>query len=179
MIRSMRKSLVSLLGPLATTAFITLIAAIALSYWQPYELFRMRTEALEQYSFGRGRVAYLWFPSLAEVRPPFPPPPAWTFRPLNLSGPFVGVQGGLLPTTTRFAGLEWAWPILVVVPLWMPATVALVPAGWWWSRLWRQYRRRSVGVCSACGYDLRATPERCPECGAVAEPANTPKISLD
>jgi hypothetical protein len=52
-------------------------------------------------------------------------------------------------------------------PHWFAALVfAILPALRLRSIL-RTRRRIRLGLCPQCGYDLRASPDRCPECGHV------------
>jgi hypothetical protein len=44
--------------------------------------------------------------------------------------------------------------------------VCVTPLAWLIRRLMhKRHKSRREGLCPACGYDMRATPTRCPECG--------------
>jgi hypothetical protein len=52
-------------------------------------------------------------------------------------------------------------------PLWSIFLVAaIVPAFALRNRVVRRRRLGLSSICTTCGYDLRATPDRCPECGS-------------
>jgi hypothetical protein len=53
----------------------------------------------------------------------------------------------------------------IMVPHWIIAIGFGIPALMY---LARRMRTPLPGRCRTCGYDLRATPDRCPECGAPA-----------
>ena len=56
---------------------------------------------------------------------------------------------------------------LVVIPA-SAAACGAVPGIWLGRRRYRQVmteKRRTAGQCLTCGYDLRASQDRCPECG--------------
>ena len=57
---------------------------------------------------------------------------------------------------------------VIVFPLWLPTALCVALPLARGALFIRRRRRISDGHCSKCGYDLRATPDRCPECGTAA-----------
>ena len=80
-------------------------------------------------------------------------PNAWGF---GLSWATIKYTSGMVQTTT-------AWS----VPLWLVATLCAILPATALARRRRRSGRVAGGYCVRCGYDLRATPARCPECGTL------------
>ena len=55
----------------------------------------------------------------------------------------------------------------IAAPAWCIAAMAAALPAWRLVCVVRRSNRQSRGFCHACGYDLRATPGRCPECGRI------------
>ena len=57
---------------------------------------------------------------------------------------------------------------MLAIPYWALAFPSAAAAAWAIRARRTRSAREKAGHCAACGYDLRASPGRCPECGAIA-----------
>lgn len=80
------------------------------------------------------------------------------------SGPSFGLDQGPLQPASGVAHLGGAWYNLTF-PCWLLLLISVpIPLLRFWKHGLRRLRRNR-GMCQQCGYDLRASPDRCPECG--------------
>jgi hypothetical protein len=111
----------------------------------------------------------------------------WSHRSTHASKPYSHFDYSIRPVTgtnlngfdclgLRYMRLSYALDrrISIFIPFsWLTLLSAVLPSMWLMRRLRR--RQRTADVCFHCGYDLRATPQRCPECGAIAD--NSPSAA--
>jgi hypothetical protein len=87
--------------------------------------------------------------------------------PTTLAAPFTLPQILLMLSFVEAFGGAWL-PRTVLLLMWLTYLVPLGFTAWWLTRAARRRRYlRKRGLCESCEYDLRASSDRCPECGTV------------
>jgi hypothetical protein len=90
---------------------------------------------------------------------------------LSLGFPMIGYHAHGPGDTTPIRQFFWGYEYSFRVRQWIAFTAILLPAALSVLSVSRTRARRisraALGQCLNCGYDLRASAERCPECGTV------------
>jgi hypothetical protein len=125
------------------------------SYWQPYW---STSDERTHFRARKGSLVFWRSPAPiadGDVWPTPRIPGHLNFNQLTLSWlPYVSTRRGLA----------------ILLPIWLPlAVLAVLPI---WSLVTRRRTRERLTArrCVPCGYDLRASPDRCPECGSPSAP---------
>jgi hypothetical protein len=178
---AVKRRLFQLLAALSLALCMAEIGMWTRSYYREDRvLLRTRTDGMWFNSFN-GHIMF-WHPRQAYDFPPTSYSSLQLF--LNESPPSRADDGiksarwrmagfAFTPSTTvnpRFGGQSCKTSTALFVPYWFLVVLSVASALTVSRGTSRERRRTRAGCCLICGYDLRATPQRCPECGLLVKP---------
>ena len=149
-----------------------------MTWWRSF-----RREGCAEVSVGERADCVAWPPGkvvVASYPAPVPRPPGGyqliQHPPVDLELSLRRAASSQGIETHSFAGFGWYHSDSngrirgAFAPVWAVALATAVLPAWWVPRerrLRKAERRQRSGLCPRCGYDLRASPDRCPECGGL------------
>jgi hypothetical protein len=92
------------------------------------------------------------------------------FEPVDDEGYWIGLTTRDVHWDRSASGIWQEHHRGIVIGYWLLCALATLPSLWWCMSHWRararRRRRLRLGQCPNCAYDLRASKDRCPECGS-------------
>lgn len=123
------------------------------------------------WAFGRSQVSAVRFwmppdrpsanqPRTSRLTPTLEQLKGWNLPGISCTERWVALE------PTQPSRFDYRFTRTITIDYWLLATVSAILPLVWIIRAWRRRRNRfGPGMCENCGYDLRASAGRCPECG--------------
>lgn len=160
----MFRGIIALMTVLSCLACAAFCAAWARTYWFADSVDLDSSEQSALVATMPGQVRICWPSPFMQVKPKSR---GWLFSSVKRhSQSHVDLaSSGFTRVSITLGGSAFTY---VQFPFWaLVAASGVLPVSRWSVATIRTLRRRRLGLCRSCGYDLRASPERCPECGAA------------
>ena len=177
----MKRRLFTILSALSLVLCVSMVGLWLVTFTKPAYLLHTKRPVVWGVQSDDGGVTLTYVINKA-ARKASDPDDGWSCRPFSFSGDsqiritqsgewrtlgfvlsHVAFKGGSVDHVARW----------MAVPHWfLIFLTAVLPLGQarYMMHQRRQTRRLCSGLCLTCGYDLRASPERCPECGTPVAP---------
>jgi hypothetical protein len=98
----------------------------------------------------------------------------WVSKTERINAKVVGVRFlGFAFLNNDQLGPDWLRNVhFIDIPYWFIAGLSAIPGIIWLIRKLRRRQQKGFYACAKCGYDLRASKDRCPECGTPIPSTN-------
>jgi hypothetical protein len=174
----MRRTIFNLTAAISMVLALASIVLCVRSYSRSDEFGHDWGDLASELTFSRGYIGLELYDNLGNsprpwetfdsiLKPVTPDSFIKEFEPQEYAFTALGFAYGAFDSGT----IHWRRWVLFV-PMWFPALAFGLAPAIWCARRNRRRNGTEPGLCPTCAYDLRASKDRCPECGTAIPASN-------